>query len=490
MEIIDNYSEKRKLNRQSFIDSLQLNIVKKNDSKKLIMIPGIFYGGGCCYMACRGLATAPMKDVLVITHGPSGCAYFSWDNNRVDIGKHEMPAHRVRCFSTAMDEKDIIFGGEEKLAQAVEEAVNLFHPEVIVICATCPIGLIGDDIDKVARLAQKKFGIPIIAFSCEGLKTIPGYKIADTTFINEVFGTGSRPVGNFPINVMGEFYSGQNKLEVEQLLTSIGYDIVSALMGSTSYKDLQCAHLAALTINGSDKQIDDIMLLMQQKKGMASIKVDFTGITNIICSLRSIAQYFGDQDLKARTERVISQAAEEISDQWNAFKKKYSGMKAALFEDTFKSDHFHAMLADLGVDIITISQDYSKTEVTDKGFLFRFPAGLSEQTGGCQVLKDLVPQKSDSQVAYLLSRSQVKELLEVLQPDICFKGIVEQFEYESKSVQPRLFNSEERSVQYAGFKGFIQFARDLEMAIFSTHWENEAPAWAKRSEEVLSNAAK
>ena len=487
MEKLNHYSEMRKQNRQSFLDSLQLNIIKKNDNKKLIMIPGIYYGGGCCYMACRGLATAPMKDVLVITHGPVGCAYYSWDNNRTDTENQALLSHRVHCFSTDMNEKDIIFGGEEKLAKAIEEAINLYHPKVIAICATCPVGLIGDDIEKVARLAEKKFGIPILAHSCEGFKTIPGYKIADTTFINSIFGTASRPVGQFPINVVGEFYAGINKQEVEPLLKSIGYDIVSALMGCTSYQELQCAHLAKLTVNGSDKQIDDIMLLMQEKQGLTSIKVDFTGITNIICSLRSMAEYFGNPDLKMRTEAVIGAAAEAISEESNTYKQRFKGLKAALFEDVFKSDHFQSMLADLGVDIIMISQDYSQTEVTDEGFLFKFPAKLYDQARDCSVLRGLVPQEKDAQLSCLLSRSQVKGLLGILQPDLCFKGIVEQFQYAGKGVQSRLFNSDERGVQYAGFKGFLRFARDLDMAIFSTHWENDIPLWIKSTVEVLPN---
>jgi nitrogenase molybdenum-iron protein alpha chain len=483
-EHIKNYSPERKKNRQSFIDGIKLNIVQKNENKKLVMIPGIFYGGGCSYMACRGLSMSPMKDVMVITHGPVGCAYFSWDMNRSDIGKIEQPAFRSHCFSTDINEKDIIFGGEDKLALAIEEAVNLYHPEAIVVCATCPVGLIGDDIDNVVRLAEKRFGIPVIAFSCEGFKLVPGYKIADTAFINGVMGNGSREVGEFPVNVIGEFYNGINKLEIEPLLKKIGYDIVSAMMGSTSFKELQCAHLAKLTINGSDKQIDDIMQLMQQKHRIPHFRVDFTGITNIICSLRDMAKHFDNAGLKARTEEVIQAEVERISVPWESYKKQFTGMKAAIFEDFFKSDHFHAMLADFGVDVVTVSPDYSKNEVTDEGFLFKFTEKLQSQVSRCAVVKDMIPEEIDSELSYILSRCQVKQVLEILQLDMCFKGIVEQFEYEGKGIQPRLFNSDERGVQYAGFNGFLRFARDMEMAIFATHWENDIPQWAGIKVEV------
>ena len=45
--------------------------------RRLMPIPGVFYGGGCCYMACRGLMFGGISDVLLISHGPVGCAYYA-----------------------------------------------------------------------------------------------------------------------------------------------------------------------------------------------------------------------------------------------------------------------------------------------------------------------------------------------------------------------------------------------------------------------------
>ena len=45
--------------------------------RRLMPILGVFYGGGCCYMACRGLMLGGISDVLLISHGPIGCAYYA-----------------------------------------------------------------------------------------------------------------------------------------------------------------------------------------------------------------------------------------------------------------------------------------------------------------------------------------------------------------------------------------------------------------------------
>ena len=55
------------------------------------------------------------------------------------------------CFTTDMQDEEIIFGGEKKLAQAIQEAYDNFKPKAISIFSTCPVGLIGDDVHAVAR---------------------------------------------------------------------------------------------------------------------------------------------------------------------------------------------------------------------------------------------------------------------------------------------------------------------------------------------------
>jgi nitrogenase molybdenum-iron protein alpha chain len=54
------------------------------------------------------------------------------------------------CFSTDMQDEEIIFGGEKKLKQAIQEAYDNFNPKAIAVFSTCPVGLIGDDVHRSA----------------------------------------------------------------------------------------------------------------------------------------------------------------------------------------------------------------------------------------------------------------------------------------------------------------------------------------------------
>ena len=70
------------------------------------------------------------------------------------------------CDSTDMQESDIVFGGEKKLARMIDDVVEIFKPNAITVSATCPVGLIGDDLNAVAKAAEEKHGVPVMAFNC------------------------------------------------------------------------------------------------------------------------------------------------------------------------------------------------------------------------------------------------------------------------------------------------------------------------------------
>ena len=125
------------------------------------------------------------------------------------------------CFSTDMQEEEIIFGGEKKLRQAIQEAYDLFHPKAIGVFSTCPVGLIGDDVHAVAREMKEKLGINVFAFSCEGYKGVSqsaGHHIANNGLFKHVdrAWTTRAPAGKFNINMLGEYNIGGDAFVLER----------------------------------------------------------------------------------------------------------------------------------------------------------------------------------------------------------------------------------------------------------------------------------
>ena len=75
---------------------------------------------------------------------------------------------------------DVVFGGEKKLAKAIDELVGLYKPPVIFVYSTCIVGIIGDDLEAICKTASEKHNIPVIPVKSEGFKgnKSDGYKAA------------------------------------------------------------------------------------------------------------------------------------------------------------------------------------------------------------------------------------------------------------------------------------------------------------------------
>jgi len=212
-DILDSYPAKVRKNRKQHI-VLRKALEKQEIAANTRSIPGIITSRGCCYAGCKGVVLGPIKDMVHIVHGPIGCSYYTWGTRRNKARTDEDDRNYVNyAFSTDMQESDIVFGGDEKLRKAISEAVDIFRPRAITISATCPVGLIGDDINAVADWAQKEYGIPVLAFNCEGYKGVSqsaGHHIANNRLMNDVIGKGEAKPKKFAINVLGEYNCSQS----------------------------------------------------------------------------------------------------------------------------------------------------------------------------------------------------------------------------------------------------------------------------------------
>ncbi len=155
-ELLAKYPPKvaRKRAKQIIVNRLEPGDKVPEINANVRTVPGLMSQRGCCYAGCKGVVLGPTRDIVNITHGPIGCGFYSWLTRRNQTDPDTTPdGHNFMtyCFSTDMQEKEIIFGGEKKLRQAIQEAYDNFKPKAIAVFATCPVGLIGDDIHSVCR---------------------------------------------------------------------------------------------------------------------------------------------------------------------------------------------------------------------------------------------------------------------------------------------------------------------------------------------------
>jgi nitrogenase molybdenum-iron protein alpha/beta subunit len=108
-----------------------------------------------------------IKNSIVITHGPSGCAYGAKKTYKLTNCRNSGSVYEP-IISTNMDEKKVIHGGEKELSGAILEVDRKYRPDVIFVATSCATGIIGDNVDAVAEQVRKEIAAELMTIHCEG----------------------------------------------------------------------------------------------------------------------------------------------------------------------------------------------------------------------------------------------------------------------------------------------------------------------------------
>lgn len=513
--VLDKYGAKVFKNRKQHMLTVESPLETPQEIVANVRtLPGMLTHRGCCYAGCKGVVLGPIKDALTIVHGPIGCSFYTWGTRR-HKGRPEEETQQnyiPYCFSTDMQETDVVFGGEKKLRTAIAEAVELFSPKLICICSTCPVGLIGDDINAVAEDTRKEYGIECISFSCEGYKGVSqsaGHHIANNQLIKRVIGTGDmKPEKKYSLNILGEYNIGGDGWETERILKRIGYEILSVFTGDSCFERLKSAHNADLNIVQCHRSINYIAEMMHTQYGTDWIKVNFVSLTQTIKSLRDIAAYFDDPELIARTEEVINEEMAEIADEYEEYRQKLSGKTAALYVGGSRSHHYQILLKDLGVATVLAGYEFAhrddyegrevipdikidadsknieelQVEPVDGKYRVRMTATsyekLKEKVEDLEYYAGMIKEMDKgSMVVDDLNHYETEEFIRLLKPDIFFSGIKDKYVVQKGGHASRQLHSYDYSGPYAGFRGAMIFAHDMVMALDTPVWQFVTPPW-------------
>ncbi len=267
------------------------------------------------------------------------------------------------CLSTDVKETDIVFGAEKKLAQAIREAYAIFKPECISVFCTCPIGLIGDDIESVCRKAEEDLKIKVIPVRCEGYRGVSqsaGHHIASNALMEHLVGTEElENPGPFDVNVFGEYNIGGDYWVVKDLLERVGYRIVSPFTGDASFHDIAKAHRAKLNILLCHRSINYTNRMMEEKYGIPWLKVNYLGVEDTVKTLRDMAAFFDDPDLTKRTEAVIAEEMARVQPVIDMYRKRLAGKRVMILVGGSRAHHVRNMFETLGMDVVVAGYEFA-----------------------------------------------------------------------------------------------------------------------------------
>ncbi|MDA8418828.1 MAG: nitrogenase molybdenum-iron protein alpha chain [Desulfobacteraceae bacterium] len=519
-EILKRYPAKvaRKRAKQILINEALGNETPEI-SANIRTTPGIITMRGCTYAGCKGVIMGPTRDIVNLVHGPIGCSFYAWltRRNQTDAGP-DGANFMTYAFSTDMQDSDIIFGGEKKLTTAIQEAYDLFHPKSIAIFATCPVGLIGDDIHTVAKRMKEKFGdCNVYAFSCEGYKGVSqsaGHHIANNQVFRHIVGENDEvKPGRYKINLLGEYNIGGDGFEIDRIFKKCGITNIATFSGNSTYDQFASAHTADLNAVMCHRSINYVADMLETKYGIPWIKVNFIGADATAKSLRKIAQYFGDQALTDTVERVIAEEMPAVLAARSDVRARTEGKTAMLFVGGSRAHHYQELFTELGMKTISAGYEFAHRDdyegrqviptlevdadsrnieeirveadptryqprktpeelkaLTEAGYKFKHYEGLiPDMEQGSIVIDDL-------------NQYEAERLVELLKPDLFCAGIKEKFSIQKLGVPMKQLHSYDSGGPYAGFLGAINFYHEIDRLVNSRVWSYMKAPWQQHPE--------
>ncbi|MDY0362601.1 MAG: nitrogenase molybdenum-iron protein alpha chain [Desulforegulaceae bacterium] len=477
-------------------------------------VPGIISQRGCCYAGCKGVVIGPIGDMVHITHGPVGCGYYSWLTRRnMYKARDDKKNYMSYCFTTDMQDHDVIFGGEKKLAQAIREAAQIFKPAAISVHATCPVGLIGDDIHQVAKDMEKETGIPVMAFSCEGYKGVSqsaGHHIANNKLFTSAVGKVDEPQPEFTINILGEYNIGGDAWEIERVFEKCKIKVLSTFSGNMSYFEMEKSHNAKFNLVMCHRSINYLAEMMEKKYGIPWAKVNFIGPESMAKSMRKVAAFFNNDELTKRIEAVIEEEVENAKKGIEPYLKGLEGKRVMLFVGGSRAHHYQSVFRELGMEPVVagyefahrddyegrhviptikvdadsknieelkveadperympaIDEEYRK-RLEEEGVLSNYDGMWADMGGGTLIIDDI-------------SHVELERLILDFKPDLVCSGIKDKYVIEKFGVPSKQLHNYDYSGPYAGFRGAVNFARDIDMLINNPAWKLARTPWKDR----------
>lgn len=521
-QLIQKYPPKvaRKRAKQIVVNKVEPDGNVPQIGSNVRTVPGLISQRGCCYAGCKGVVLGPTRDIINITHGPVGCGFYSWLTRRNQTDPESTPdGHNFMtyCFTTDMQDEEIIFGGEKKLKQAIQEAYDNFHPKAIAVFSTCPVGLIGDDVHSVCREMKAKLGINVFGFSCEGYKGVSqsaGHHIANNGIFTHVVGTDDTvQEGDFKINLLGEYNIGGDAFEIERLFDLCGFTLISTFSGNSSIDKFANSHTADLNLIMCHRSINYVAEMMETKYGVPWIKVNFIGAEATAKSLRKMAAYFEDQKLIDRVEKVIADEMPEVQAAAAAIRPRTEGKRAMMFVGGSRAHHYQELFNEIGMKTLSAGYEFAhRDDYEGRRVLPNIKVDAdSRNIEELEIEPDpekFNPRKSDASMKSLekkglkfseyegmmpemqngslviddISHHETEKLLAMFKPDIFCAGIKEKYLVQKFGVPMKQLHSYDYGGPYAGFKGAINFYEEIDRMVNSRVWSYMKAPWQKSPE--------
>ncbi|ABR49646.1 nitrogenase MoFe cofactor biosynthesis protein NifE [Alkaliphilus metalliredigens QYMF] len=424
---------------------------QKHTEQKIVCdqnsVAGAVSQRACVYCGAR-VVLNPITDAYHIVHGPIGCASYTFDIRGSLSSGEEIYRN---SFSTDLREKDIIFGGEKKLEAAIDEIVAENNPRLIFIYSTCVVGVIGDDIEGICRMAEEKYHIRVIPVQSSGFagNKNAGYKAACHTLLS-LMGEEAPGEKEDGINFLGDFNLAGEMWINQSYFQRMGVTLTSKMTGDASYTELVKAPKAKLNIVQCAGSMTYLAKQMRERYDIPFINVSFYGLEDTVASLRRIAYALKDQKIIRKTEELIESEWKKTNEVLDYYRERVKGRKAAIYVGGgFKAISLIKQFRDLGMETVMVGTQTGRAE--------EYETIRELAVDGTVILDDSNP-------------TELEKFMKEKGADILVGGVKER-PLAYKLGVAFCDHNHERKHPLNGFEGAINFAKEIHASVNNPVWD-------------------
>lgn len=394
-----------------------------------------------------------IKDAQTLFHTPAGCEIYA-------IGVYTLQEFSYGMTgTTALAERDVVFGGEEKLQEALIKSMEVYDPKMIGIIGSTASRLIGDDVNAIINLVQREYGITIPIFSVATSSVegdhMSGYNMVLDALVETVMKKPQRKLEK-TVNIFGIQEDAPNGradfMEISHLLSELGIGVHVPFLCENTTQQISEAPQASLNVVLSDNVGLSAARLMEKRFNIPYVALDYPiGITNTTNFLKEMASVF-----KVNAERVETLVEKEMQlvsrllAVGNFFLEEIPGTRAAVISDSAMALAFTRLLKeDLGIEPVLVCMiTYGDESISKFKSL--------EETLGLDVTVLTKP-----------CYTHIRRALEDLKPNVVFGGCLDKFTMEqvglleagsvfmSMPTFPSAWGIHVFPRPFVGFKGFV-----------------------------------
>ena len=311
-----------------------------------------FSQSSSCSSGCAQTLLAGIADAAIVNHAPIGCA---GDTIYHNIANHYGRYYRglgnknIRLVNTNIEEKDTVFGGNEKLREGILEAWRRFTPKAIFVTTSCASGIIGDDIKGVIRELEDEIPVPVIPLSCEGFRSKVWASGFDAAFHAILTGIVKPPKKKRPEMVNMINFRGSARVYITRLFAEIGL-VPRFIVPFATVEELSEISEAAVTATVCTTLGSYLGTALEEQYGVPYVKtIPPHGFAGIEAWLRGIGKAVGKE---AEVERLIESERAATAPDLEELRRRFKGKRAVVGMGPSYAQSYLGVLDELGIEVL------------------------------------------------------------------------------------------------------------------------------------------